>query len=82
MTLFTGILWFYVLVALGLAVLGLYALRDMERSIEAGDKDSDEALRMKATFERMSEASGITPQGIMVLSALLWPVTLFGKSIK
>ena len=82
MTLITVFIWIYALVALGLAVIGVWALRDAAKSIEAQDEDSDEAMRIMSQFESLSDSTGLTPNGIMVLVALMWPITLFGRSIK
>lgn len=73
-------IWVYALGALAMSIGGLWAIKSMEKSIEAQDDNADEAERIMALFVAMSARSGITVKGIVVLSALLWPVTAAKKS--
>lgn len=73
-------IWVYVLGALAMSIGGLWAVRSMEKSIEAQDDNADEAERIMAPLVAISSRYGITVKGIMVLSALLWPVTAAKKS--
>lgn len=80
MLLLNIVIWVYVLGALAMAIGGLWAVKSMEKSIEAQDDNADEAERIMAPLVAMSARYGITVKGIMVLSALLWPVSAAKKS--
>lgn len=78
----TIILWIYALGALALSVVGIMAINEACKSIAADDADAEEARRIMASLEDLADRVGMTVKGVIVLSAVLWPVTVLGRSIK